>query len=110
MGANAQTLAGLAIVETIPTNAITNRCRGNQNQLTYTPQNGDSYMIISAKWIVKPRREYKCSTCARQMTMHARLYGAAHERDRPYVIRVCADCTIESTDITMHRKLEASMR
>ncbi len=51
-------------------------------------------MLISAKAIRKPRTFVLCDQCGESIYgPHLRLYGAAHEGDRPYVIRLHPDCT-----------------
>ena len=50
-------------------------------------------MIISAK-IVKPRRFRTCETCGGMVVTRAlRLFGAAHEGDKPHVIWLHPECT-----------------
>lgn len=56
-------------------------------------------MVISAKAILRPRKDWNCEHeqapgCQGRIGRrpHLRLYGAAHNGDPPYAIRVCVPC------------------
>ena len=59
-------------------------------------------MILSAKWIKKPRKVYQCEDCKCQIgDAHLYLYGACDYGDKPYGIRFCKGCTIKIVEATV---------
>lgn len=62
-------------------------------------------MIISAKYILKPRKVRRCAQCGKQINgIQVRLYGAAYYGDPPYVVYTDPDCA----PMEAWRKLNAS--
>ncbi len=48
---------------------------------------------ISAKLIHRPRKQRYCEMCHKPIEPpQVRMYGSAHECDKPYVIYSCVDC------------------
>ena len=48
-------------------------------------------MILSARYVRRPRRSYICDWCARPLEAHIYLYGAA-EREKPWGLRLHIGC------------------
>lgn len=65
---------------------------------------------ISATVVNQPRKVRVCDNpgCARQMGPHVRLYGAAHEGDPKYVLRICPWCAVRSQDPKVQAALAAA--
>lgn len=48
---------------------------------------------ISAKLIRKPRKTRRCEMCSKYIEgFQVRMYGSAHEHDKPYAIYSCVNC------------------
>jgi hypothetical protein len=49
-------------------------------------------MVLSARYVHRPRYARRCDGCGRRLGPHLYLYGRAHETERPYPLRLCLAC------------------
>jgi hypothetical protein len=70
-------------------------------------------MVLSARFVKQPKldRSIKCDHCIRPITAALiRLYGMAHEGEKPYTLRFHVECVAQIGDISQEPKIAAALK
>ncbi len=67
-------------------------------------------MILSAKIVKNPEAIKNCDECGWPIFKHMlKLYGMAHQEDKPFNIYLHPDCAEKSIDMSQEPKIEATL-
>jgi hypothetical protein len=65
-------------------------------------------IIISARYVKRPRATIRCDECGKRITAHIRLYGMSNFGNRPETLRLCAFHLDHQQDAKIQAALEAA--
>jgi len=61
-------------------------------------------MMLSARAVKTPRRQWYCDECRAALGAHVRLYGMADIGDPPYALRYCPYCADQQLARLIHNR------
>ena len=63
-------------------------------------------LIISARYVRRPRKSFVCDECGKRLKAHIRLYGRSDIGNRPEALRSCVEHLANQRDAKIVAALE----